>query len=217
MDPRITHWGEAAMLFSLDLALPVTPVIFGGRVDPLSLRDAFRHAVVQNRKAAAAGMGPQFLRDLLAWAANGAPWLAEVTEFVDTALVTVSMPQSAARLPLGFLTQDEKNRQVTQLLPADRRVPDLRQRVLSLLPPASYAALFAAADAADTRLATGQLTDWDRQMLTRNAAVISPQDPLRNLLHSADLRLREQALKDAMADLDDDTRARIVQVNRMAA
>ena len=193
-DPRLTHWGEAAALFSLDLAMPVSRVLFGAAVDPARLRDAMRHAILENRENHAAGHGPLFLRDVLEWLAADDAWFTPVADFIDLRMVTASRPENLVVWQAHLLGTDASDREIRDALPPEWADGGLRAKIIAALPPAEYDALFTAAIATDAAIAGGRLSEWDAAMMQRNPQICPAADPIRTLIYSADLSLRARAL-----------------------
>lgn len=200
IDRRLTHWGEAAFYFSLDLSGPIFETLFPQGTDLRRVRDVFRQSILQNREAVTAGKGSYYFKDLVSWNAKDERWVPLIAEFVQTVLVSKSYPEHRQNIPEAFLRDDDANDRMTEVLSSNSEGKSFRQLYHTALSVNGYDALFTAVIDVDAALETSQLSSWDGETLTRNREIYGLTDPLRSLISTADLMLRKQAINQVLTE-----------------
>lgn len=192
-------------MFSLDLSADLATCAIPD-VDWGNLRPAIRDAILWNRQTAEAGQPPLDLRDaigtLLQQRKVTPP--ARFAAFVDAQLITGARPANGAAPLLAPLSDPALLARVDKALKAPESYAAL---VHSAIDPEASDALLDAVFASDGVIDRNELTDWDNDIITRNAEIYPPENPLIALIHTLTHGIIHSAAQTAAQALTPDQRA----------
>jgi hypothetical protein len=212
LDKKLTHWGEAAFYFSMDLSSEFYALIFGDLIDGAEARDLCRKAILQNRNHQARTGMVLYLHDLFLEGARDRTALSPFADFVERELVTASRPQNRDAPLLKVLCHDDLNAAVSLKIQHHLKGVTFRERLYQAMDAKFCNALFEAAISVDSAIQTKNLSEWDDEIIERNKAMYGVSNPLEGLIFSADLKGRNSALRSVVSGLSE---AQILEIKKM--
>lgn len=206
LDASISHWGEAAFAFSLDLSYDLQMLLFGDSWNPLSITYACRSAIGHGRKHFELNDEAQLLRGPIQRALAGAPESHRFVDFIETQMVSRARFENRTFPYSDTLYDEDANSSATRHMRDHLKSGSFREDVFAALDNDYYKTLFDIALEIDRELNFGLLSDWDAEIIERNSLSFTDEDPLQNLLHSADLTGRRKAIDQVLASVPVESR-----------
>lgn len=214
-DADSAHWGIAAFMFSLDLsadlashALPDVPWD--------ALRPAIRDAILWNRHAIEAGQQSLYLRDAIGRALQqrGITPPVRFADFVEHQLITIARPANADAPLLAPLS----DRALLGRVDAALKTPESYAALVhSAIDAVASDTLLDAVFATDGLIDRNDLSDWDSEIIARNAETHSPENPLAPLIYSLTRALARTAADHVSQRMTPDQRATLFDLCQKGA
>jgi len=199
LDSQLTHWAEAAFAFSLDLCFDLQTLLFGDDWNPLPITYACRNAIGRGREHFELSGEALLLRGPIQQALAGSPQSHRFVDFVETRMVSRVRFENRMFRYSDTIYDKEANDLATREMGSCLESNSFREEVFCALDPDYYKTLFDIALEIDRELNFGLLSDWDSRIIKRNSLSFTQEDPLQNLLHSADLLGRRRAVDQTVA------------------